>query len=68
MLTLLGVSATFIVGVSVVNTMELLEVTRRLKEIDEIRKEVDEAKNQMEDLRHHANLALHVSYSLAFWS
>lgn len=67
-LTLLGVCATFIVGVSVVNTMELLEVTRRLKEIDKIRKEVDEAKIQMEDLRHHANIALHVSYGLAFWS
>lgn len=67
-LTLLGVCATFIVGVSVVNTIEILEVTRRLKEIDEIRKEVDEAKTRMKDLRFHANLALHVSYGLASWS
>ncbi|MBQ9230379.1 MAG: hypothetical protein IJ190_04260 [Prevotella sp.] len=65
-LTLLGVCAALIVGVSVVNTIELLEVTRQLKEIDKIRKEVDEAKARMEELRQNANFALHVSYGLAF--
>ena len=67
-LTLLGVCATFIVGVSVVSTIELHEVTRRLKEIVKIKKETDEAKTQMEDMRLHANIALHVSYGLASWS
>lgn len=67
-LTLLGVCATFIVGVSVVSTIELLEVTRRLKEIDEIKKEVNETKTQMEDMRLHANIALHVSFGLTSWN
>lgn len=71
-LTLLGVCATIIVGVSVISALELLHVTRKLKEIDQIRKDIEatnqrmgETKQHMDAMRNHANLALHISVGLA---
>lgn len=71
-LTLLGVCATIIVGISVISALELLQVTRKLKEIDQIKKDIeianqrmDETKQDMDVMRNHANLALHLSFGLA---
>ena len=64
-LTLLGVCATIIVGVSVISALELLQVTRKLKEIDQIQSEVNHAKTKMESMRNKANMVMHVACGLA---
>ncbi len=71
-LTLIGVCATIIVGVSVISALELLQVTRKLKEIDQIKRDIeatnqrmDETKQDMDVMINHANLALHISFGLA---
>ena len=64
-LTLLGVCATIIVGISVISAVELLHVTRKLKEIDQIQSELKHAKAKMESMRSKANLVMHIACGLA---
>lgn len=64
-LTLLGVCATIIVGISVISAVELLHVTRKLKEIDQIQSELKLAKAKMESMRSKANLVMHIACGLA---
>lgn len=64
-LTLLGVCATIIVGVSVISALELLHLTRKLKEIDQIQTELKHTKAKMESMRSKANLVMHIACGLA---
>lgn len=64
-LTLLGVCATIIVGISVISAVELLHITRKMKEIDQIQSELKHAKAKMESMRSKAYLVMHIACGLA---
>lgn len=60
-LALIGICATLIVGVSVVNEVRMRELEKKLKKIDEVEK-------NLEYLRVHSNIAMRMSWGFAYMS
>lgn len=60
-LVLIGICATLIVGVSVVNEVRMCELEKKLKKIDEVEK-------NLEYLRAHSNIAMRMSWGFSYMS
>lgn len=60
-LALVGVCATFIVGIHVVDAIKLRELESKINIFNSMQ-------NEIKDMRRNANVALHISWAMSYWN